>query len=152
MTYKIYWLLRTLYERHTLSRMMGGKEPKSTVLYFQGKRCSPIKINEHESVTLKGCDGFPGRLGAISFFLLNHASYVTTQRALMPANVCTQEKTSKEFMNCLVFYSSFRKANCLGNRLSLAQWFNNTGNTFGILQTFHYSAGSQAQSKWTILP
>lgn len=55
----------------------------------------PIKINEHESVTLKGCDGFPGWRVAISFFLLNHASYVTAQRALMPANVGTQEKHVK---------------------------------------------------------
>lgn len=48
--------------------------------------------NEHVDVTIKGCDWFPGWLVAIGLFLLNHTSYVTTQRALKPANACTQEE------------------------------------------------------------
>lgn len=88
-----------------------------------------------ESVSIKGYDWFPGWLLAISFFFLNHTSYVTTQRALMPANVCW---TSNEFMDCLSFYTSFKKANCLGNRLSLAHWFNNTGNSWNFTNlAFH---------------
>lgn len=55
--------------------MMGeGEAIEFTVFHFQGKMCYPIKRNEHESVSIKGCDWFPGWLVAISLFPSNHTS------------------------------------------------------------------------------
>lgn len=41
-------------------------------------------------------------------------------------------RTNNELMDCLSSYTSFRQANCLGNRRSVAHWLNNTGNSLGI--------------------
>lgn len=83
--------------------LKGGKPTESTVFYFQGKIYSPVRRCELESITIKGCDWFPEWLIAISLFLLNHTSYVTTQRVLMPVNVRIQEE---QVMNSWIAFLS----------------------------------------------
>lgn len=78
------------------------KPTESTVFYFQGKMCSPRKGNEHEGVTIKGGDGFPGWVASSNHSLPSESHLIChNSNSLNACLYLHPGRTSNECMDCL---------------------------------------------------